>query len=1384
MGSYPHDWDNHLRGIGGRGYNMVHFTPLMIRGASNSPYSIFDQHAFDKEFFPNGEKDIAEMVRKMEQEHGLLAMTDVVLNHTAHNSEWLQEHPEAGYSVETAPWLESAYDLDTALLKFSGELRSLGLPTKINNTNDLLKIMDGVKSRVLGSIRLWEFYVLDIERDAKAIGLAWKEGRVVFPDDSFASLGDNGVAEVKNWSLKRKADWLMDHALTGADRMGERFRRQIDPSIGAALLSAMFGRYETSASGAPDLAAANVAIRRCLDEVNLQFYREYDTDSAEIMEQMFNLIKYKRLDDNGPKIGEITPENPLVEPYFTRLPLNEKTKKHSKKSLGLVNNGWVWAGDAMKDNAGSASRAYLRREVIVWGDCVKLRYGASREENPFLWDFMADYVRLMAKYFVGFRIDNCHSTPIHVAEYMLDEARRVQPDLVCCAELFTGNEDMDFKFCMRLALSCLIREAMQAWSTQEMSRLVHRHAGIPIGSFELDDVVSSDSAAATKGNATNGSTPRKEIIHRIRQSPVHAMFMDCTHDNEVPAQKRDARDTLPNAALVAMCACATGSVMGYDEIYPRLIELVHEKRKYSSPYSSGEKITQQASKGGIGGIKKVLNDIHVSMGKEGYDETYIHHDKEYITVHRVHPKSREGYFLIAHTAYPGYGNGNGGFPPVNLPGTKAKLLGSWKLEVDSSPDTVNSVINDKKLLKGLPSSIKKLNGLGVETKGDSTVLTIGDDFPPGSIAIYKTWVPTAEHTDGLDAFVTSGAKEAFSSLNHNDLNFLLYRSDPEERDFSGGKDGAYSIPGHGTLVYCGIQGWWSPLREIIRDNNLGHPICNHLREGTWAMDYCAGRLERASTQPRYAQLKEAAKWLRDRFEAIKKLPSFLYPRYFALIIQTCYNAAFDRGIELMSPNIREGQDFLKRLSMVSCQLIGYMDNASLWPSDVVPSLSAGLPHFSSDWARCWGRDSMIAIPGLAMCTGRYDSAKEHINAFASVMKHGMIPNLLSAGKLPRYNSRDSPWFFLQAIQDYTKSAPEGLGFLQERVKRRFLPYDDTWFAWDDSRAYSKESSIEDVIQEAMQRHASGLSFREYNAGPKLDSQMTDKGFNIEVHPDWSNGLIFGGNQFNCGTWMDKMGESEKAGSKGVPGTPRDGAAIEITGMLYSTCKWLAELHKQGKYKYEGVTIEEDNRKISYSNWATLIKDNFERCYYVPQNPADDGKYDVNTRIVNRRGIYKDLYRSGKEYEDYQLRPNLCIAMAVAPDLFDDDHALSALYMCDKYLRGPLGMATLDPSDLNYRPYYNNSEDSTDFHTSKGRNYHQGPEWMWPLGYFLRAFMFRLWKRAKTFEDKVECFQQVTIRLASCMQAIKDSHWAGLTELTNKDGSFCGDSVSLINWNSS
>lgn len=115
-------------------------------------------------------------------------------------------------------------------------------------------------------------------------------------------------------------------------------------------------------------------------------------------------------------------------------------------------------------------------------------------------------------------------------------------------------------------------------------------------------------------------------------------------------------------------------------------------------------------------------------------------------------------------------------------------------------------------------------------------------------------------------------------------------------------------------------------------------------------------------------------------------------------------------------------------------------------------------------------------------------------------------------------------------------------------------------------------------------------------------------------------------------------------------------------------------------------VDGKERTVTYKEWNDLVQQNFERLYFVPTDASEDSKYAIDPSLVARRGVYKDVYGTpaDRARADYQLRGNFPIAMAVAPELFTPELALGALKVLEKNLVGPLGVATLDPMDPDYR----------------------------------------------------------------------------------------------------
>ncbi len=79
------------------------------------------------------------------------------------------------------------------------------------------------------------------------------------------------------------------------------------------------------------------------------------------------------------------------------------------------------------------------------------------------------------------------------------------------------------------------------------------------------------------------------------------------------------------------------------------------------------------------------------------------------------------------------------------------------------------------------------------------------------------------------------------------------------------------------------------------------------------------------------------------------------------------------------------------------------------------------------WFDDWGRDAMIALPGLLLCTGRFEEAKMVLKSFADAMKDGVLPNDLGARS---YNTVDASLWFVQAVRSYYEQTHD-LKFIEQ-----------------------------------------------------------------------------------------------------------------------------------------------------------------------------------------------------------------------------------------------------------------------------------------------------------------------------------------------------------------
>ena len=167
------------------------------------------------------------------------------------------------------------------------------------------------------------------------------------------------------------------------------------------------------------------------------------------------------------------------------------------------------------------------------------------------------------------------------------------------------------------------------------------------------------------------------------------------------------------------------------------------------------------------------------------------------------------------------------------------------------------------------------------------------------------------------------------------------------------------------------------------------------------------------------------------------------------------------------------------------------------------SIIAGYPWFSD-----WGRDTMIALPGLTLATGRPEVAASILRTYAQFVDQGMLPNRFpDAGETPEYNTVDATlWYFVALHEVVTATGDVALA-------RELFP----------------------VLADIIDWHIRGTRYN--------------------IHMDEADALLYAGEEGVQLTWMDAKVDDWVV-------TPRTGKAVEINALWYNALCIMASLAEQ------------------------------------------------------------------------------------------------------------------------------------------------------------------------------------------------------------------------------
>jgi predicted glycogen debranching enzyme len=189
-------------------------------------------------------------------------------------------------------------------------------------------------------------------------------------------------------------------------------------------------------------------------------------------------------------------------------------------------------------------------------------------------------------------------------------------------------------------------------------------------------------------------------------------------------------------------------------------------------------------------------------------------------------------------------------------------------------------------------------------------------------------------------------------------------------------------------------------------------------------------------------------------------------------------------------------------------LVAAADTFLIQGQDAAAGIVAGYPWFEE-----WGRDTMIALPGLCLSTGRPELAFRLLDAWASRLSGGLLPNRLGDRHAVETNSADAPLFMIRAIERLDLARWD-----RKRVEKRFFePVCEVLDAYHDGTLHGIRADADGLLRAGEE----GLALTWMDAIVEKAPVTPRRGKPVELNALYLDGLRYGAEL------CDRRGENER-----------------------------------------------------------------------------------------------------------------------------------------------------------------------------------------------------------------------------------------------------------------